>query len=327
MELEHKNDNYQKFISKEVFQHYSNGYDSLQVGQYFAASVWASVFLEAFLVELLNRFELSQASGNDLNSRIDRLKGASDIIPDEIHKRCHEIRSQRNRLVHDTGLGKNTLEQDAVSIYSHLEVILDWYCKKVSPFDDTGGNEPDPLDLEKDKRIPVFLSTLNPDNERQRFFLNGFKDKLKSIGIEPVQCEFGYYDWKDPLKVVRNKISECRAVIVLGLERSNAYYIKDKEGSKKESIDTHRKYTSGWLHLEAGMASAMGKEVFVLCQKDIYSDGIFDRSWNTYPVMEFKLLDEDSREFIMFFEYLNAWVKVNQEEIEKENTELEKVGK
>ncbi|MCQ6280826.1 hypothetical protein [Bacillus sp. EB600] len=110
---------------------------------------------------------------------------------------------------------------------------------------------------------------------------------------------------------MRNEISRCKAVIAIGLERSNAYYIKDTEGSKKEHIDTHRKYTSGWLHLEAEMANALGKEVFVLCQHDIYSDGIFDRKWNAYSVMEFTELDEYSREFSMFFDYLTALVKVN----------------
>lgn len=315
--MENKNDFYQSYISKEIFHHYSNGFNALQEERYFEASVWASVFLEAFLVELLQRFEISPASGNDLNSRIDRLRGAADIIPDDIPKRCHEIRSTRNRLVHDTGLGKNTLPQDAKSIYSNLGEILDWYCKKVSPIEPTC-SEADVAEMNHKELIPVFISTLNPDNERQRFFLNGFKDKLKQIGIKPVQCEFGFYDGKDPLKKVREEITKCQAMIVVGLERSNAYYIKDKEGSKKESIDTHRKYTSGWLHLEAGMANALGKEVFVLCQKDIYSDGIFDRTWNTYPVFEFSLLDEDSREFMMFFDYMSAWVKVKREEAEAE---------
>ncbi|MFP7300395.1 hypothetical protein [Neobacillus niacini] len=189
--MSNKNDKYQKYISKEVFLNYSNGYEALQAGQYFAASVWASVFLEAFLVELINKLNISKSPGKDLNSRISILKGAPEKVKDDIHKRCDEIRSQRNRLVHDTGLGKITVEQDAISIYSHLEVILDWYCDQVPPLD-SNRSEFESLEINSENRIPVFLSTLNPDNERQRFFLNGFKDKLRKIGIEPIQCEFGY---------------------------------------------------------------------------------------------------------------------------------------
>ena len=43
---------------------------------------------------------------------------------------------------------------------------------------------------------------------------------------------------------------------------------------------------TGWLHLESGMAIALKKPIFVLCQKDIHSDGIFDRAWNTYLPIE-----------------------------------------
>ena len=42
-------------------------------------------------------------------------------------------------------------------------------------------------------------------------------------------------------------------------------------------------------------------------------------NWNTYPVLEFTELDEYSREFTMFFDYLKAWGKV------KKNTSTEGV--
>ncbi|MGX6443611.1 hypothetical protein ACWM35_10395 [Neobacillus sp. K501] len=302
-----QNNLYQKYIRKEVLQHYSDGYDALQHGQYFSAAVWGSVFLEAFALEIMKKFNISPSKKDDLNSRIQRIRSDIDKIPDDIPNRFDEIRIMRNRLVHDMGLRKTDIEDDAKRIYSHLDFVLDWYCKNV-PFEE---KEKEIIEAEMENDlIPVFISTLNPNNERQRFFLTGFMERLKSIGILPVRCEFNFYDGKDPLKVVRDEVSRCKAMIVIGLERSNAYYIKDKEGSLNESIDTHRKYTSGWLHLEAGIANALGKEIFVLCEKEIYSDGIFDRQWNSYPVLEFSHLDENSREFMMFFSYMEAWVKV-----------------
>ena len=48
-------------------------------------------------------------------------------------------------------------------------------------------------------------------------------------------------------------------------------------------------YSSAWLQLETGMAIGMGKDVFVLCQKNLYGDGIFDRNWNSYTPVELEM--------------------------------------
>ena len=83
--------------------------------------------------------------------------------------------------------------------------------------------------------------------------------------------------------------TSCHGIIVLGLERSHAYFYRDKEGSEKELEATHRRYSSAWLQLETGMAIGMGKDVFVLCQKNLYGDGIFDRNWNSYTPVELEM--------------------------------------
>lgn len=84
-------------------------------------------------------------------------------------------------------------------------------------------------------------------------------------------------------------IEGCHGIIVLGLERSHAYFYRDKEGSEKESEAMHRRYSSAWLQLETGMAIGMGKDIFVLCQKNLYGDGIFDRNWNSYTPVELEM--------------------------------------
>ena len=55
------------------------------------------------------------------------------------------------------------------------------------------------------------------------------------------------------MEKVRRYIEECHGIIVLGLERSHAYFYRDKEGSEKELEATHRRYSSAWLQLETGM--------------------------------------------------------------------------
>ena len=51
-------EHYQEYISKGVFQHLSEGIAAFQKEDYFSASVWGSVFLEAFLAEWMDRFNI-----------------------------------------------------------------------------------------------------------------------------------------------------------------------------------------------------------------------------------------------------------------------------
>ena len=37
------------------------------------------------------------------------------------------------------------------------------------------------------------------------------------------------------------------------------------------------------------MAIGMGKDIFVLCQKNLYGDGIFDGNWNSYTSVELEI--------------------------------------
>ena len=159
------------------------------------------------------------------------------------------------------------------------------------------------------KRVRAFVSTVTPHADVQVRFVEAFSRRLFTLGVEPVFLKQISYDKKDPLERVASQIASCDLVIVLGLERSHAYYLKDKELSKHESEDVHRKYTSSWLHLEAGLAYALGKQIFVLCSSDICSDGIFDRAYNTYSVHEFTEHSAFSDALDGFFATVEEWLR------------------
>ena len=137
--------------------------------------------------------------------------------------------------------------------------------------------------------IEDIISTITPHTFEQSEFIEEFCSKLKSIGIKPVRCVMTDFDRRNPMEKVRRYIEGCHGIIVLGLERSHAYFYRDKEGSEKELEATHRRYSSAWLQLGTGMAIGMGKDVFVLCQKNLYGDGIFDRNWNSYTPVELEM--------------------------------------
>lgn len=154
----------------------------------------------------------------------------------------------------------------------------------------------------------AFVSTVTPHIDKQVRFIEAFSRRLYSMGIEPCFQKKPNYGKLDPISNVQRQIEACDLVIILGLERSHVYYLKDKENSQQEEESVHRKYTSSWLHLEAGLAHALGKEIFVLCNPDICSDGIFDREWYSYKVREIPELDAMSDEMNEFFEDLKEWL-------------------
>lgn len=311
---------FRSYLPGPVFQHLRNARIALDEGQHFASAIWGAVFLEAFLEVLLNELGVPKALQDDLQGRIQQLNNymknrspEKPSVPDDVVKRCNDIRNTRNRLVHDTGLAKVTLVQDAEFIFAGLRAILDWYrlvsirrCE--APIEGLPNAEV--------QGIPVFLSTITPGTERESYFLGMFESKLRGIGIRAVRAEVSIYDRKDPIGKIRKIIKGCEAGIVLGLERSHAYFLKDREGTCNEKEEIHRKYTSGWLHLEAGMVNALGMDLFVLCQKDIYGDGIFDRGWNSYSVVELPTLDENSPQLRQFLDHLREWVAAQEKAAE-----------
>ena len=315
---------YEPYLSDINFYNLQHCVVALREKQFLSSAVWGAVFLEGFLVDLVKELNVKKHDFKDLNEYItalykyDKIANNPEVtVPNEIAKLCDEIRQKRNRLVHATGHGKQTLELDAQSIVEYLRVILDWYMtmfpKKIKE------DETDIQEIKEEEYIPVFISTINPDTEYHRFFLEVFFYHLRKIGIRPVSAEIDDYDKKDPIGKVRKYVSECEGMIVIGLERSHAYFLRDRVGGKKEEDKIHTKYTSGWLHLEAGIANALEKDIFVIAQNDICSDGIFDRSWNSYHVLEIdfenkdidtitKMFDETGQ-LSLFFTKLKVWIE------------------
>lgn len=303
---------YRDALDATTFSHLRACAAALAAKDYLASSVWASVFVEALISDLMDRLSIPRASRDDLNERIQQLQrfhkkegAAGPSIPDEVLKRFNNIRDTRNRLVHDTGLEKTTLRQDAEYVCGSLKVVLDWYVRELAPARPAPAEGPG---AGAQDRVPVFLSTINTENDRQACFLEWFLHRLRAIGIEPVRVQMTSYDKRDPFAKTREAIRRCQGMIVIGLERTHSYFLRDKEGTPREKEDTHRKYTSGWLHLEAGMANAFGIDVKVICEKGICSDGVFDRDWNSYIVTELSSLEEGSREVEDLLVHLQDWV-------------------
>ena len=274
-----------------LFEPLKNHIIRVEKEEYYESAIWGAIFFEAFIFHLAAQkgANVSKKSVN-LNSVIEELRKINNqakFIEDGYLKYFDSIRDTRNGLMHHTEINKNKnlIESDANSIHNKIIEILKWYLEtlevEVKSKKAIGTND----------LIPVFISTISPHTPEQVFFQEEFYYKLEENGLKPIKVEFDDFDKKDPMNKVKETIENCKATIVLGMERSHAYFIKTREGSDKESEETHIIHTSGWLHLEAGMAIASGQNIFVLCEKNIIGEGIFDRDWNSYPVIEIEDLD------------------------------------
>ena len=302
---------YKEIIKKrDYFQditwiHLSNCLKAFENRELLSASIWSSVFVESILKDILTVLLKVNVSTEEISSLIARLRntlnnGSSrfeltstdSTAIEDIMRRADEIRLKRNRLVHDTGMENNYLDSDADDIYKNVNLIIERYLKtKVSKaiFRKNKDIADEVVNTQQEASFPMFISTITPHTFEQSEFIEEFCNKLKEIGIKPVRCVMTDFDRRNPMEKARRCIEGCHGIIVLGLERSHAYFYRDKEGSEKESEAMHRRYSSAWLQLETGMAIGMGKDIFVLCPKNIDGDGIFDRNWNSYTPVELEM--------------------------------------
>lgn len=286
------------YFNDITFRHLSKALIEYESKSTTAFMIMAAVFTESLLKDIYSTLAFDHVDG-ELNTLINHLKseakknntvGNDDRIRlINIGGRCDEIRQKRNRFVHDTGIPREESNIEVADVYNNISFIIEKYLETAVAqqiFASKRSCVTKPIDSLTNSDFRIFISTITPHNVEQTVFLNGIDDELRKRQIEPIRCKFDDYDKKDPIEKVRSTIENCDAFLVIGLERSHSYMYRDREFSEKQTDGIHRKHTSGWLHLESGLAVAMKKPVFVICQNDIYSDGIFDRDWNSYSVVE-----------------------------------------
>lgn len=285
--------NAEGFFWEDTYSHYRVGMQALLKDDHFSAAIWGAVFTEALLKDILTEFDVSYDK-NELNQLVNKVKShikKTEMSPKEknryreIADRCEDIRNKRNLIVHDSGTDRASIASDAGEIYRYLKLIILKYIdtgvaraireRKEKKHSEEKADKPAP-------DFPVFISMNTPHTFEQEFFIESFCKRLEEIGVEPKRVVTNVYDQKDPMGVVRDVIAQCNAVIVLGLERTHSYHFEDKAGSPSCKEGTHRKYASSWLQLESGMAIGLRKDIFILHQKGIHEDGIFDHGWNSY---------------------------------------------
>lgn len=279
----------ERYFVKSTFQNYRLGIEAFAAEEYLTAAVWGSVFVEALLKDILQELGV-EYEGADLNNLISKVKNIQKhspaVCPEDrnlfrdVAGRCNEIRLKRNRIVHDMGVDRGSIRSDARDIYeNNLEHIIRQYVKcgvaqeiaRKNRQTDNGNPVPQPT-------FPIFVSTITTNTFEEKVFVDTFCKRLEEIGVIPVRCTREDFGTQNPIEVIRERVSKCHALVVIGLEKYHVYHYKEIKSPGQVEEKTNISFSSEWLQLESGIAYGMRKKIFAMHQKGLHNKGIFGRS-------------------------------------------------
>ncbi|MFO0452535.1 MAG: hypothetical protein ACK52I_28410 [Pseudomonadota bacterium] len=274
---------YRALLQPSTLRSFDLHIDAAGKPDWLAAGVWGAVFLESFLEEVMRARAITLPDRLDLGGAISRLRAEKDLPHlRTVLDRCESIRLARNALVHAGPLiGDSTVahaQTIGVCLREVIRLAEAWF--------------PSPVTLSPAHDVPgpsigrVFVSTITPHLPRQASFVRDLSLALRRRQLAPVFVLTDEFDANDPMGKVLSVLRTCDALLCIGLERSHAFLLREKEGSKDEKETAHGYFSSGWLNMEAGAGFALGMPVVVLCEPRIKSEGIFDRTWNSSPPYE-----------------------------------------
>ncbi|WP_293957369.1 MULTISPECIES: hypothetical protein [unclassified Sphingobacterium] len=157
--------------------------------------------------------------------------------------------------------------------------------------------------------IKVFISHPTPSKEEQNNFLTLIKNLLSQHGLDPVNLGVSNYDFRKPLKPIKELIDNCQGAIVVGLIRHHSYIGYDNEGSTSEKEVLHKYTTSPWLHIEGGMAYQSGIPLIILKDQKVYPEGILDPNNSDSYIFDFILDDNIERLSEDIIKIIESWIK------------------
>jgi len=145
------------------------------------------------------------------------------------------------------------------------------------------------------KMINVFISHPSPYDKYQRNFLNLLEDKLKNHNLNPTNLGKENWDFRSPMKPIKEIMDTCKAAIIIGMERHHSYIGYDKEFSTDSKEVIHKYSSTPWIQIEAGMAYQAGLPLLILKEKKVFPEGILDPLISEYFVFEFDIKEHQKK--------------------------------
>lgn len=157
--------------------------------------------------------------------------------------------------------------------------------------------------------INVFISHPTPYNKHQETFLSLIELELKKHKLNPINLGKNNWNFRSPLKPIKEIMGTCVAAIIIGLERHHSYIGYERESSKKSQQTLHKFTSSPWVQIEAGMAYQAGLPIIILKEDKLYGEGIFDPQISDSFVFEFEIKKMQKQLSPQLSEAILSWVK------------------
>ena len=159
------------------------------------------------------------------------------------------------------------------------------------------------------KTVNVFISHPTPYNKYQEGFLTLIELELKKHGLNPTNLGKNNWNFRSPLKPIKEIMDTCVAAIVIGLERHHSLIGYEKEFSKNSKEVIHKYSSSPWIQIEAGMAYQAGLPLLILKENHVFGEGILDPQISDSFVFEFELKKLQKKISPELQELILSWVK------------------
>lgn len=221
-------------------------------------------------------------------------------VPKSLVERLSDANAIRNRSsVHDQDPDdiQRVNEGDSLVMLHSLRLLVSWGGTQISRQPAT------PADL------PVFLSVGTEHRLDQLQFLQRLRRELRDQAVDLKHLIEPEYADQRPFDQIRELMLTCKGALIVGLERSHAYTVFEREQSKKQEFYPDQYIPTAWNQIEGAMASALQLPVLVLTDDRLHSEGIFEAKNHRHRRETFNLAEEARELSPALRELLASWVK------------------
>lgn len=259
----------------------------------------ASSLLEGLLEKLFQNLKIEPPMPLALGSSIGCLR-KSNAMPSELLERMDDANRIRIRAVHKKSSLSIITGGDALQIVNILYLVITWIGEEI--IEKTDGNYSTQL-------LPIFLSVGGPHRLDQQQFLQKIKTLMRSIKVCIKSLSQGEYSDDKPFDQICDIMKSCKGVLIIGIERSHAYTVFEREASEKEKLDKDRFIPTAWNQIEGAIACALKLPILILRQQNIHKEGVFEAENHRHVIKDFDL-KTDAKGLSQELEgVITGWVK------------------
>ncbi len=271
--------------------------------KYLLAVNRAGVCLEAVLRRMLHGWSKPPDPRATLGQLIGAIRDAGRAA-ETLADRLQEANLIRNRSAHDrTGQPAqasllNTITVgDSLQILSILALAVDWYGQSLR-------QSPEPLA----DAIPVFLSVGGPHRLDQQQFIQRLRLEMHQMGVVLHRLNSDDFSRSAPFDQIAELLASCRAALIVGLDRSHAYAVFEREKSKDQKIRQEQYTPTAWNQIEGSMASALRLPILILREHRLHQEGVFEAKNHRHHILDFDLQAESKGLSAELRRFLAGWV-------------------